>query len=195
MDNQEQAYLDLGYLHARVIIEMVGKPKEHVEETLKKYVALIEKDEKIKLVRKYFAESREIEGMFSTFVELEGYFKGISTLVGFCFDYMPSSIEILAPVTMAFTNQVTSNMLNDLQAKLHTMDMMLKKLNNENEFLRKNIDLLLKNYITILLHNRRLSLEQLSTLIGIPKEGLIGYLDTLVQQEKIKKDGNDYFLQ
>lgn len=194
MDVEEQAYIDQGYIHARVIIEMVGKPKEHVEQTLKEYVVQIEKAEKIRILAKQFAEIRETEGLFSTFVELTGYFKGISTLIGFCFDYMPSSVEVLAPEHMVFTNVVATQLLNDLQAKLHTMDMMLKKLNNENDFLRKNIDLLLKNYITILLHNRRLSLEQLSTLIGIPQEGLVDYLNTLVKQEKIKKEGNDYFL-
>ncbi len=194
MDVDEQAYVDQGYIHARVIIEMMGKPKEHVEQTLKDYVVQIEKAEKIRIAAKQFAEMRETEGLFSTFVELEGYFKGVSTLVGFCFDYMPSSVEILAPEHMVFTNVVTTQLVNDLQAKLHTMDMMLKKLNNENEFLRKNTDLLLKNYITVLLHNRRLAADQLSTLLGIPQEGLVGYLDALVKQEKIKKEGNDYFL-
>lgn len=190
----EKAYLEQGYVQARIIIEMIGKPKEHIEETLKKYVALIEKNEKIFLTKKTFAETKEIEGLFSTFVEIEGFFKGVSTLVGFCFEYMPASIEIIAPPNMGFTNVAISQLLTDLQAKLHSMDMVLKRFNNENEFLRKNIDNLLKNYITIILHNRKLTIDQISDLIGIPKEGLYQYLDNLIKQEKIKKQGEEYFL-
>ncbi len=191
---EEADYITQGYLHARVIIEMLGKPKEHVEETLRKYVAQIEKNEKIVILRKYFAECREREGMFGTFVEIEGYFKGISTLTGFCFDYMPASLEILAPSHITFSNVTTSQILNDIQAKLHALDLIAKKFANENDFLRQNTDLLLKNYITILLHDKRLSLEQLSTLTGIPQEGIKAYLESLVKQEKIKKIDNDYSL-
>lgn len=191
---KEEDYITQGYIHARIIIEMLGKPKEHVEETLKKYVTQIEKNEKIATVRKYFAEPKEIEGMYSVFVELEGYFKGVSTLVGFCFDYMPSSLEIIAPQHIVFSNVITSQVLNDLQAKLHALDMVAKKLTNENDFLRQNMDLLLKNYITLLLHDKKLSLEQLSTLTGIPPEGLGEYLENLVKQEKVKKVDNAYSL-
>lgn len=194
MATEEQTYIDQGYVHARILIEMVGKPKEHVEKTLKDYVSQIEKTDKIKVTKKNFAELKEIEGLWSTFVELEGYFKGFSTLIGFCFDYMPSSVEVLAPEHMIFTNLASTQMLNDLQSKLHTMDMMLKKLNNENEFMRSNLDLLLKNYITVLLHAKRLTIEQLSDLMGLPKEGLVNYLENLIKQEKIKKEGNEYFL-
>lgn|SRR3989338_1150152 len=194
MATEEQTYIDQGYVHARILIEMVGKPKEHVEKTLKDYVSQIEKTDKIKVTKKNFAELKEIEGLWSTFVELEGYFKGFSTLIGFCFDYMPSSVEVLAPEHMTFTNLASTQMLNDLQSKLHTMDMMLKKLNNENEFMRSNLDLLLKNYITVLLHAKRLTIEQLSDLMGLPKEGLVNYLENLIKQEKIKKEGNEYLL-
>lgn len=189
-----EEYIAQGYIHARVIIEMLGKPQEHVEATLRDYVTQIEKSEKTIVARKYFADCKEANEMFSTFVELEVYFKGIQVLVGFCFDYMPSSVEIIAPEHMSFSNTITSGLLNDLQAKLHTVDMLLKKLNNENEFLRKNMDLLLRNYLTILLHDKKMTLSQLSTLIGIPEHGLNEYLEKLIKQEKIKKIGNEYSL-
>ena len=137
-----KSWIDLGYLHTRIIFEIVGKPKEHIEETIKKYVETITKSTTIKMISKEIAEAKEQEiptetggeekeKIWSTFAEIEFLIKGVSNLVGFCFDYMPASVEILGPDKIIFNHHTITDFINDLQAKLHKMDAVLKNQNNE----------------------------------------------------------------
>ncbi|MFA5141372.1 MAG: hypothetical protein WC471_00170 [Candidatus Woesearchaeota archaeon] len=196
MDNNEiQEYIGKGYLHARVIIEIIGTPKEHVEKTLHDYVDAICKSDSIKVIEKEFASAEKQEQeMWSTFVELEFMIKGVSKLIGFCFDYMPASIEILGPEHIVFSHRLTTEIVNDLQAKLHKMDAILKNIDMENKFLKKNMHYTVLNLIAVALHGRKLSDEELSKITGIPPEGLNPFLDILINEKKIKKEDAKYSL-
>lgn len=206
MEKQEiQNWIDQGYLHARVILEMLGKPKEHIEKTMQDYVNNIAENKNIKLISKEIAEAKEQEipsgikigeneKVWSTFTEMEFMIKGISKLVGFCFDYMPSSIEILAPEKIVFNLHTITDFVNDLQAKLHKMDAVLKNQNNENMFLKRNMHITLQNLILISLHYKNLDEESLSKITGIPQEGLKPFIESLLKDNKIKKNKNLYML-
>ena len=139
------------HLRCRIIIEMLGKPKEHISKTLRDYIQKIKEDENLLVLNEKFAEPEKKENLWSTFVELEMVVKGIPNLIGFCFDYMPSSIEILKPEEFTLKNRDISNFMNDLQAKLHNIDMITKKLRVENEFLKRNMKKSFENSITLLL--------------------------------------------
>ena len=143
-----------GYVHGRFIIEMAGKPKEHLKEIMNIVINKIKEDKNIEIINKEISEAEEIKeqkGFFSIFGEFELLMSSMPVLIGFCFDYMPSSVEILAPEEMQFKARELNGFLNDLQAKLHRTDMGLKQLNMENQFLKNNVNKLLKNIITILL--------------------------------------------
>src|SRR3989344_4735470 len=79
----------------RVIIEVAGFPKEHVEQVIKKMVDRIKEQEKV--LRSDIFEAKQIKEFWSTFTEMELSFEGMDHLSGFCFEYMPSSLEILEP--------------------------------------------------------------------------------------------------
>ncbi|OVE75010.1 hypothetical protein BVX95_00545, partial [archaeon D22] len=51
--------LEEGYFHFNAIIEMVGKPKEHIEKTIKDYVSTLEKHELYILVDQNISEADE----------------------------------------------------------------------------------------------------------------------------------------
>ena len=59
-------------------------------------------------------------------------------LFGFCFDFMPSSLEIVKPETLKFDATKMNNLLNDLAARLHYYDMIVKQLRVRNMILEKN---------------------------------------------------------
>lgn len=187
-------------VRCRAIIEILGKPKGHVEESLRKYIELIEKEESIRVVKKDIAEAEEREdvqeGMkyFATFVELEFLIKDISKLGPFCFNYMPSSIEILEPEHLILKNVDFSDILNDLQARSHNVDKAVKELKSENEFLKRNMQTLLKNAILISLRINSLSLNRLARATGIKEKELTGYLEELIKEKKIEKEGELYCL-
>ncbi len=126
---------------ARIIIEILGSPKEHVEEVIHKIVDNIDKkEEDIKVIKGKSYEAEEVKGLWSSFAELDLEFKDEERLVGFCFDYMPSSIEILEPEVIKFEQKIFGELLNDLLARLHQYDMLTKNLRAENVILKKKYE-------------------------------------------------------
>ena len=182
------------HIRCRTIIEVLGKPKEHVEKTIKDYVEKIKQDPTLIILKTEFANTKQQDKLWSTFVELEMVVKGIPKLIGFCFDYMPSSLEIIKPDELTLNNRVIADFLNDLQARLHSMDMMIKQLKNENLFLRRNMNNLLKNIILVTLAKAKLNKEQLSTITGIDQKELEIFLNKLVDEKIIKKEDSFYSL-
>ncbi|MBS3098357.1 hypothetical protein J4209_06195 [Candidatus Woesearchaeota archaeon] len=179
----------------RTIIEMLGKPKEHVEKTLSLYIDKIKEDGNIIVLNEDYAELKQQENMWSTFVELEIVVKDISILIGFCIDYMPSSVEIVKPEQLAFNNRELSNFLNDLQAKLHNLDMIVKQLKAQNDFLKRNMNVSLKNTVSIMLSIKgALSLKELAKLSGINEKEAGALLNGMIKEERIKKEEDKYIL-
>ncbi|MBL7054887.1 hypothetical protein ISS05_03965 [Candidatus Woesearchaeota archaeon] len=180
------------HIRCRIIIEVLGKPKEHVEKTIKEYIEKIKKDPDLIILKTDFAETKQQDNFFTTFAELEMVIKGIPKLIGFCFDYMPSSLEIIKPDELILDNKAISDFLNDLQARLHSMDMVVKQLKNENEFLKRNMNNVIKNVILVALAQAKLNQEQLTKITGIVKKELEMFLNTLVENKSIKKEGDLY---
>lgn len=185
---------EIDHIRFRAIIEILGRPKEHVEETLKQYIERIKEDSGLIILKEDYAEAKQQETMWSTFVELELVVKGIQKVIGFCFDYMPSSIEILKPEQLTFNNRDMIAFLNDLQAKLHNVDMIIKQLNAENNFLKRNMQIVIKNTVMILLKTGNNTEERLGKFTGVNKEELKLILDKLIEEKKIKKEGDIYVL-
>ena len=182
------------HIRCRTIIEILGKPKDHVEKTIKDYVEKIKQDSDLIILKADFSDTKQQDKLWSAFAELEMIIKGIPNLVGFCFDYMPSSLEIIKPDELTLDNKVIANFLNDLQARLHSMDMVIKQLKNENLFLRKNMNNVVKNIIFLTLLKAKLNKEQLSKVTGINEKELEIFLNKLAKEKAIKKEGEFYCL-
>jgi hypothetical protein len=79
--------LEKGQVYFRSIIEVVGRPKEHVKETIRNHVEKIKKDENLELGKTEFAEIKKVEeekeeDLWSTFVEIELWAKNLPSV--FC---------------------------------------------------------------------------------------------------------------
>lgn len=180
----------------RTVIEVLGKPKEHVEKSLKDYLEQLKKDNHYLVVGESIAEAEEQkeEGLFATFAELELKTDSMESLTAFCFNYMPSLMEIIEPKELEFTDLQISQFLNDLQAKLHQVDMLAKQVKMENDILKKSIGHLLKNYVTLLLSGNNLTSQQLSRMTGVDQDKLEDFLDKLIDDGKIDLKEGIYFL-
>ena len=185
---------DKTHLRCKVIIEVLGKPKEHVEKAIKMYVDKIKQDSDLIILKEEFADAKEKEGLWATFAELEMVVKGIRKLIPFCFDYMPSSVQILKPESYSLDRSMIEDFVNDLQARLHDVDMIVKKQKNENEFLKKNMHTTVKNLILISLLYGNLDMEKLSKVTGIKSDELKIFLDNMVKDNKIKEENGFYSL-
>jgi hypothetical protein len=182
------------HIRCRTIIEVLGKPKEHVEDAIKEYIEHVKEDSELVVLNEDYSEIKEQGKLFSKFVELDLVIKGTKKLISFCFEYMPSSIEVVKPEHLILTNPQLSNFLNDLQARLHNVDMIVKQLKAENDFLKHNMNAILHNAILICLKVSKLNLEQLSQITGVDKKELEIFVEKMLKENKIKKEGELYTL-
>lgn len=189
--------IDKGYIHFNSIVEVLGKPKKHVEDTIREYVKKIKKNNKIKVLKEEYSEAKKIEegeNLFAVFVEIEALTKDSSELVFFCFDYMPSSIEIIEPEELKYIKSDFSGFLNDLQARLHTIDMALKQYKARNELLIKNSAILLRNMVRVILEKEEKTKEEIAKKIGIPLDRTENVLKAMQKEKIVKKKGKKYML-
>jgi len=177
---------------SRVIIEVAGKPKEYIEKTIRLVIDKIKEEKDVKVEKQEIFDAKEKEGIWSTYTELELLTKDISTLIGLCFDYMPSSVEIIKPSNLNFDTNSLGNLLNDLLTRLHQVDMVIKNLKAENVVLEKNGTMLLKNGIMLSVKEKEKTLKEISSLIGIKEEQLKPFIDNLVKEGKIMENNGKY---
>lgn len=129
-------------LKVRAIIEILGSPQEHVNKTMQMILAKVKEYPEMKVLKEqlFTAEKMGDKPLWSTFAELEVEAKKVETLTGFCFDFMPSSLEILEPEELKMEHHTVSDFLNDLIGRLHQYDMVLKNVHAENILLKQKLE-------------------------------------------------------
>lgn len=177
-----------GHLIARTIIEILGKPQQHVEETMHAVVEKVRTLESAELLKEHIAEPKQVEGLWSIFAELEVLFKSFEDLAGFCFDFMPSSVEILEPENLPLHNSDISTLLNDLLAGLHNLDMVAKNTRVQADILKQNNEALLKNLVLVALHYNTYPLKELAGVVGVKELQLAPYLTRYIDEGLIEQD-------
>jgi hypothetical protein len=173
---------------ARIIIEMMGGPKEHLQQTLKDFVKKVKQDHEV--LSEEYADPKPHEQLFTTFVEMEMRFKKIEPLLNFCFEAMPSSIEILDPMKFTLEASELTGYLNDMQERLHTLDMSLKDTKSKQQLLQANAENLFKNLILLSLRQGPKKIGELAKDSGIDDEHIKPLIKFLLDKKLIKeKDG------
>jgi len=126
-------------IKTKIISEVVGSPQEHVDKTVKLLLEKIKENKSFECKEEKIFEAQKIEGqpLYSAFIEYILEFSKLEDFTGFCFDYMPSSIEILEPAEFKMSAIDTSEMFNELMARLHQNDLLLRKVLAELEWIKR----------------------------------------------------------
>lgn len=188
-DNQERHWPNK--VKAIIIVELMGTPQEHIKNTMELYLERIKEDKNMLVEHEDLAPIEKKDSFFLQFVELTIEFKSVKKLIEFCFDYMPSSIEIIEPANITYDSQNLSDIVNDLQAKLHQLDMIIKNLRAENKILNDNGNLLLRNIILVALKEER-TIDELIKATGVNKEAVEKFLENLVNSKLVGKKAGKY---
>ncbi|MAG78729.1 hypothetical protein CL616_05185 [archaeon] len=124
----------------RITEEVMGSPKQHVEETLDNVIIKLKelKDVTILNIQKHDAKEMDNK-MFSAFADIEFETQEMKKILEICFDFMPSNIEILEPAGVTLDSDDFTEMLNDLLAKQHKYSFVLNKLKTENIYMMKKL--------------------------------------------------------
>lgn len=120
---------------AKIIEEALGSPKEHVENSLKNLIEKIKTQHKVISYNVY--EAVESQTLWSSYAELEVEFTKVEELIGYCFDYMPSSVEVISPSKLQYESRDMDMLFNDLVARLHRYDAVIRNLKAEIKLLKK----------------------------------------------------------
>ena len=188
MDKKEiKVMIGEGWIRINMIFEMIGNPKEYIENTLKDYMANIKTDSDIKVLEEDYGQAEEIDkGLFSTFVEANILVKDLNKLTWLCFNFTPASIEILEPNSYTFGARDIQNWINDILAKLHEVGAISKQIASQNKLMVNNFNRLLKNAMIFCINMGFDTPKEIEEKIGIPHDQLKPFFEALAKEGKLK---------
>jgi len=193
-DKELSEFIAKGHILCRVIFEMAGNPKEHVEKSLKDYIESIKEDPDYIFLKEYYAPTEEMADVWSTFYESEILVKDLEKLNVMCFNLGPASVEILQPEEMTLTEKKMTELYNDIISKIHENGVILKSMNGENDLLKVNLNRAIRNCVLLAVTEPKTSFE-ISEKVGIDTEHLGPFLDALIKEKNLVKDGEKYHKQ
>ncbi len=195
MNSKEiKEYLGKKYLHIRVMFEVVGRPKEHVQKTMSAYIENLKKDTELIFVSEEFDDAEEMEeGVFGAIAEIELLLQNTEKLTWLCVNFTPASLEILEPAQITIEQKEMTNWYNDLLSRLHEIGVGQKTLTSQHQGLIRNFNAMTRNAILLVLKESS-ELEQISKRIGMASEHTEKFLEALIEEKKVKKDKNKYHL-
>lgn len=129
-------------VRANLIIEILGRPAEHIVSSLNLLIDQMSKEAGVSVSGRRVNEPKKIkenDTLFTTFVEVEVEVRDIYKLIEIIFIYMPSSIEIFDPSEIKLRLDDANMIVNSLAARLHKYDAVAKRLNMERIILEKQV--------------------------------------------------------
>lgn len=179
---------------ARVIIEMLGAPKEHIEKTMKDYIAKLKKEQAVVKAEIAEAEPVEEQKIFATHADLEIKFDGLADLLDFCFESMPSSVEVVEPGELSIPLNKLNAFLNDLQARLHEVDAIVKTGKMQQQVLDTNATNIFRRFLIAMAEHGHNTASEMSHYVGVHPSKLEPFLNKLAEDKKLKKEGEKYLI-
>jgi len=132
----------MGEIHASLIIEILGRPKENVKEAIQTIATRLGAEKGVKVIKKELHEPapvKDSKDLFTTFAEIEVELESLGNYFGILFAYMPSHIEIIKPEKFSLMNSELNELGNNLVQRLHNYDAITKKAVVESQTLAKKL--------------------------------------------------------
>ncbi|MBW6442428.1 hypothetical protein K0A97_01435 [Patescibacteria group bacterium] len=123
-------------IKAIIILEVIGKPPEHLVETLEKLAEGIGNEKGVFVISKKINKSvllKDQKDFYSNFAEIELEVNELLQLLFLMFKYMPAHVEIVSPETIKTSNNDFGEVLNELLRRLHVYDEIARIMQLENK--------------------------------------------------------------
>lgn len=131
-----------GKIHTAFILELLGKPEEHVKSSLTALTDKLGGEKGVKIINKTEYEPKKVEDskdLFTAFAEIEAEFESLNHYFGVLFAYMPSNIELIKPEKITLSNSDFSDIGSRIMHRLHEYDAIAKNMLFEKEILLKEL--------------------------------------------------------
>ena len=129
-------------LRASIIIEILGRPPEHVKEALNTLITKLGTEKGVKLLDKTYHEPIPVESskdLFTAFAEVMLELDNLTDFFSVIFAYMPSNIDFIQPEKLVLTNIELNELANKITARLHEYDAITKNSLVEREIIAKKL--------------------------------------------------------
>jgi hypothetical protein len=133
-------------ISVRMIIEIAGRPPEHLTETLNNLIKKIDEEKGVSVEDKIIHEPvlmKDQKDFYTSFAEVEIKIEEISILTGLALKYMPAHLEIIEPELIAFTNAGWNDLFNEVLRRLHHYDEVARVIQTEKMILENKLKSLL----------------------------------------------------
>ena len=130
------------------ILEIIGRPKEHLTETLDKIIKELDEEKRVSVTSKKINEPvlmKDQKDFYTSFAEVEIEIEKILDLAILIFKYMPAHVEIIHPEIIALQNNDWNDILNELARRLHGYDEVARIIQTEKVILEKKLRVVLEN--------------------------------------------------
>src|SRR3989344_4355965 len=138
--------MEKGNIKASFIFEILGKPPEHVKKTLELPNEKPGEQKGINILNRIIheptlvkKEEGQIEGLYTTFAEVEIRVNDIKLLIAIVLNMLPSHVEITEPSELKFKNFQLSAILTELTLKMHKYDEISKAVLIERSSVMKRL--------------------------------------------------------
>lgn len=129
-------------IHVLMIIEVIGKPPEHLNETLENMIKQIGEEKGVVVRKKKINEPnlmKDQKDFYMNFAEIEVEVEEVLHLSMLIFKYMPAHIEIISPEIITLSNNGINEIFNELGRRLHGYDEVARIIQVEKEILEKKL--------------------------------------------------------
>jgi len=129
-------------INAIIILEIIGRPPEHLVETLESIAKQIGEEKGVKIIGKRINEPipmKEQKDFYTSFMEIETELDEILYLAILMFKYMPAHVEILSPQNLSLSNAGFNDLFNELTRRLHGYEEIARILQTEKMILENQL--------------------------------------------------------
>ena len=129
-------------IRSTIILEIIGKPAEHLIKTLEDIIKRIGEEKGVKVVDKKLNEPVEIKenkDFYTTFAEVDLEVDDILYLAIIMFKYMPAHVEVIEPETISLTNNGWTDILSELTRRLHGYEEVARVIRIQNAKMQEKL--------------------------------------------------------
>lgn len=129
-------------INAIMIVEVIGKPAEHLVETLKDIISKISEESGVEVTRSRINEPvllKDQKDFYSSFADIEIEADTMKTLSRLMFRYMPAHVDVLYPEKLSIDNNDFGEMMNDILKTLHGYDEVARVIEVEKKILENKL--------------------------------------------------------
>lgn len=137
--------MEPGNIKASFIFEILGKPPEHIKETLEQLMDKLGEQKGVNITNRIIHEPKLIDkeeetgNIYTTFAEVEVIVDDFRLLIAIVLNMLPSHVEITEPSELRFKNFDLSSILTELTLKIHKYDEISKAILIERNTILKKL--------------------------------------------------------